>query len=221
MREEPTRPFEPGTITRLVAQKKNPDRVSVFVDGAFAFGIYKDLVLEFGLKKGREISVEEAETILKADALLIARSRALKYLAHKPRTRDEVRKKLRDSGLEAESIERVLDRIAAMGLLDDAAYAHECVNSRINSRGYGPERIRRELIRRGVDSNLVEEALREELEGYDLLEVARSQANRRWEVLKREPDPLKRRRRLAGYLQRRSFDYDVVRSVVEALERGG
>jgi regulatory protein len=221
MREEPTRPFEPGTITRLVAQKKNPDRVSVFVDGAFAFGIYKDLVLEFGLKKGREISVEEAETILKADALLIARSRALKYLAHKPRTRDEVRKKLRDSGLEAESIERVLDRIAAMGLLDDAAYAHDYVKSRINSRGYGPERIRRELIRRGVDSDLVEEALREELEGYDLLEVARSQANRRWEVLKREPDPLKRRRRLAGYLQRRGFDYDVVRSVVEALERGG
>lgn len=221
MHEEPARPFEPGTITRLVAQKKNPERVSVFVDGVFAFGVYRDLVLEFGLRKGRAITAEEAESILKADALLVARSRALKYLAHKPRTRHEVRQKLVRSGLEAESVERVLDRIATLGYLDDTAYAHEYVKNRINNRGYGPQRIRRELTRRGVDSSLVEQALRDELETYDLLEIARSHADRRWEVLKREPDPLKRRRKLAGFLQRRGFDYDIVRSLVEAYEREG
>ena len=49
----------PGEITRLVLQKKNSERVSVFIEGEFAFGLYKETVLQNGLCKGKVLSAVE------------------------------------------------------------------------------------------------------------------------------------------------------------------
>ena len=55
--EEPAEPsFRDGTITRLVMQKRDKTRASVFVDDQFAFGLQADLVVEEGLRKGDPIT---------------------------------------------------------------------------------------------------------------------------------------------------------------------
>ena len=87
-----------GTVTRLAVQKKNPDRASVFVDGAYSFGVHQDLVLEFGLHAGRVLTDEDIVRIRRADARLAARSLALRYVAQRARTEHEVRRKLADAG---------------------------------------------------------------------------------------------------------------------------
>jgi regulatory protein len=48
-----------GTITRLVVQQKDPDRVSVYVDDEFAFGCHQNVVLGAGLRKGVEVTVAD------------------------------------------------------------------------------------------------------------------------------------------------------------------
>ncbi|MEM1125288.1 MAG: RecX family transcriptional regulator [Bacteroidota bacterium] len=212
-------PQGPGTITDLQPQRKNPHRLSVFLDGAFAFGVYQDVVLEQGLYPGQRLSVEDQQAVLAADQYHLARARALHFLAHRGRTEEEVRRKLRQVGFGEAVTEQTLDRLRELGYLNDAAYARAYTQARYRSRGYGPRRIRDELRRRGVSAPLIDEALAELAEQADPLEAARRHARRRWRRLVHEPDAYKRRRKLSDFLVRRGFEYDVIRQLVEELER--
>lgn len=220
MEEEKPYVFRSGQITKLEVQKKNPARVSVYVDGEFALGVYGDVVLEYGLAVGRQVSAEYLEQVKKSDVLMSAKTRALAYLAHRARTKHEVRNKLKRSGVDDETSDRVLKRLDELGYLDDKSYARDYVRSRINNRGYGPQRIRSELVRRGIAPELADTAVEEGFAELDLLDAARSHAQKKWSTLRREPDPGKRRRKLVGYLLRRGFDYETVYRVVEECERG-
>lgn len=209
-----------GRITRLEAQQKNPDRVSVYLDGEFAFGVHQDLLLEYGLHVGRVVSEAERHELASKDEILRAKGVALNFLSYKARTEREIRSKLARSGFSESVADAVVERLYALHYLDDAAYARSFVAGRFRSRGYGPARIRGDLMRRGVDRNMIEEALGEVLQPDETLEAAREQAEKRWARLTSEPDLQKRRKKLSDYLLRRGFSYDTVRAVVESVTRG-
>jgi regulatory protein len=131
-----------GEITKLTVQKNNPDRVSVFIDGEFAFGVHQDLVLEYRLHAGRELTPDEQQALVEDDRVAKAKSRAFDYLAHKPRTETEVRRKLRQNEYSEPVIASVVERLQELSYLDDAQYAEQYVERRFASKGYGPVRIR-------------------------------------------------------------------------------
>ena len=62
--DEPQQNLRDGTITRVARQQRDPERVSVFIDGAFAFGLTLDLAVEAGLRKGRTLTVDEQAVLL-------------------------------------------------------------------------------------------------------------------------------------------------------------
>jgi regulatory protein len=207
----------PGTVTRLVAQQHEPERVSVYLDGAFAFGVHRDLVLEHGLRKGQALTAAEITRLFADDDRLRARAQALAYPSTRARTRREVATRLHDGGIPEDVADEVLDWLAARGLLDDAAYAGQYAESRRLGQGYGPERVRQELRRRGVDAETARAAVEERYDEDETLAMARAQAERRWPGLAREPDPRKRRKKLFDFLVRRGFSFDTARRAVEAV----
>ena len=212
------RPLQSGTVTRLLAQKKNPNRVSVFIDEAFAFGVHVDLVVEFELHKGLALDVETQQQMVVADRIRAAREVALVYLGYRARTAHEVQQKLVQSGFEAAVAEDTVVRLHELGYLDDEAYARNYVEARFRNRGYGPGRLRRDLRRRGVAAGLIDTVLDEMMVQEDLLAAARGHAEKRWPRLAAEADPYKRRKKLSDYLVRRGFSFDVVRRVIDDLE---
>lgn len=76
-----------------------------------------------------------------------------------PRSRGELSKYLLDKEFDPTLIERVLDRVSSMGYIDDAEYAQEWVRSRHRSRGLAPSVLKRELINKNVDLDVIEAAL--------------------------------------------------------------
>ncbi len=210
---------EERRITRLEAQKRDPERASAHVDGAFAFGVHQELILKHGLHVGRALSVEEQQRIEQDDAVLRARAAAFDYLAHKPRTEGELRRRLRRHDYGPAVIEQVAARLQELGYLDDAAYAQEYVRARFASKGYGPARIRRELLKRGVEEPLIDQALEAHLDAEATREAAREHARKKWQRLQDESDPRRRRQKLYGYLRRRGFTSDTIRHVTDELER--
>ncbi|MCH8961348.1 MAG: RecX family transcriptional regulator [Bacteroidetes bacterium] len=216
--DEQRRPVQPGTVTRLAGQQKNPQRVSVFIDEAFAFGVHGDLVVEFGLYKGQALSVEEQQRIVEADRERAARVVALDYLGYRARTEHEVRQKLARSGFDEAVAERTVARLRERGYLDDEAYARSYVQARFRNRGYGPGRLRSDLHRRGVARGLIDAVLEALVDQEDMLEAARRHAEKRWPRLAAEADAFKRRKKLSEYLVRRGFSYDTARRVVEEFE---
>ena len=95
--------------------------------------------------------------------------------------------------------------------------ARQYAASRFNGPGYGPARIRQDLIRRGVARGDIDAALEELAETEDLGAEAREQAAKKWRSLASEEDARKRQKKTMDYLVRRGFGFDVARSAVEAL----
>lgn len=212
------RPLRAGAVTRLVAQQKNPNRVSVFIDGAFAFGVHVDLVVEFGLHKGQALDVAAQQQMVAADRVRAAREVAMNYLGYRARTAHEVQQKLLRIGFDADVAEDTVARLRDLGYLDDAAYARHYVEARFRNRGYGPSRLRGDLRRRGINAALIDTVLDEMVDQDELLEAARRHAAKRWPRLAAEPDAYKRRKKMADYLVRRGFSYEVAGRVIDELE---
>ncbi|NDJ36558.1 MAG: RecX family transcriptional regulator, partial [Chloroflexi bacterium] len=82
-----------GTITALIVQKRNKQRVNVYLDDTFAFGLALDEALH--LRRGQVLTDEEVDRLKALDAAARAREAALNYLSYRPRSTAEVRDNLR------------------------------------------------------------------------------------------------------------------------------
>ena len=208
-----------GTITRLESQVHNDDRVSVFLDGEFAFGVHEDLVVKHDLREGTTLTPKEISDIEVDEEYVGAKQKALDYLAHKPRTEQEVRRKLRQRDVSLPVIDDVIARLYELEYLDDEAYAHDYAHNRFSSKKYGPVRIRRELEKRGVDRHLAETAVDELFAEADATAAAWTHAEKRWPRLEGEDDPRRRRQKMYRYLRRRGFTSDTIRPILDELDR--
>src|SRR5437588_11224422 len=111
------------TITSVEPQQHDPERVSVFVDGVFAFGVTLMLAYARDLSVGRELSDDEIESIQREDEVDRAFSAALNFLSFRPRSSREMRDYLRRRKLEPEVMDAALGRLRAAGVLDDSEFA--------------------------------------------------------------------------------------------------
>jgi regulatory protein len=210
---------KPGAITSLESQKKNPKRISVFIDHAFGLGLHQDVLLQHNLYTGRLLDAETLQVLIHADALLRAKEMALQYLGHRARSSHEVRQKLSQSGFDDGIIDQVTQRLHELGYLDDRSFTRHFVRDRFRARGYGPRRLQADLYRMGIGSNLIEETLQAELQDDDLFTAALEQGRKRWKRLSRESDSLKKRKKLYDYLLRRGHTHETTQQVADQLEK--
>lgn len=157
---------------------------------------------------------------VKADDPEAAREAALKMLERVRRTRSDLQRRLADKGYLDPVIESVLNRLEAVGLVDDVEYARAYLASKWGRKAAGWRRLQMELRQKGVsdDDMLKGRARFEESRGeVDELEGARRvirQSARRYASL----DPRVRRQRLWALLARRGFDNDVIRAALGDTE---
>ncbi len=211
--------FQEGIVTRLEPQARDPERVSIFIDDAFWMGVHRDVLGEHPVEVGQVLPVAVQQALYRAELGRKAQAVALRYLEPRPRTVQEVRRRLERAGFPAEVIDQVVTRLETLGYLDDRAYAQAYVRGRLAGRGYGPRRLRAELRRRGVPPNVVEATLDAALAETDPLEIARPLARRRWKLLcQNEPDRRKRRQKLIAFLQRRGFSSEIAYRLLRELD---
>jgi regulatory protein len=145
---------------------------------------------------------------------------AAAFLAVRPRSVAETRRRLRFLGYRHELAERVVERLVEVGYLDDAAFARTWLESRDRARPRGAAALRRELSLKGIDRQLVDELLAEREEASDGavdLEAARRLLERKRAQLERERDPRKRRQKAYALLARSGFDPETCREAAAKL----
>lgn len=147
------------TITALSVQKRNKERVSVFLDGDYAFSLSLNAAL--ALKRGQELSQAEIEQLQGEDDVLRAYQNALRLLGYRPRSRLEVERHLHQKGYEAEAIEAAMARLVANRYIDDEAFARSWLNHRERLRPRGARGLSHELRQKGVEREIIEEVLTE------------------------------------------------------------
>ena len=186
-----------GTITDLKVQRRNKERVNVYLDGEFAFAL--PLAEAARLQRGQHLSDEEIARLKAIDAYARARDAALRYLAVRPRSVAEVRRQLQRKGFDQSTIQQVIDRLLEWGYLNDEEFARSWVAERERFRPRGRIALRQELRNKGVEPEAsARAALAPRLRQWRHLE---------WRAF---------RQKATAYLARRGFSYDIIDDVVRS-----
>ncbi len=205
-------------ITALKVQKRNPNRVNVYLDGEFAFGVSR--IVAAWLQVGQELSDQKISSLQKEDAEEVAYQDALKVLSFRPRSIQEVQKKLKKNGFDDAIIQTVIERLKKNGLVEDASFAQAWIENRTVFHPRGRKLIAMELRQKGVSDEVVQDALAAgAVDDETLAYQSAIQYTRRLNGL----DWPEFRKKLSAYLLRRGFSYatvsPLVRQVWEELQQ--
>jgi regulatory protein len=201
-----------GTITALVAQKRNKERVNVYIDGEFAFGLA--MIEALKLKKGQHLDDADIERLKALDEIEVAHEHALNYLSYRPRSAEEVRRSLRKSkkNFGETTIKIVIERLENTGLLDEAAFARYWVENRSQFKPRSARALRYELRQKGVSDPAIQAAIEDLDEESEAYRAAQSRLRRYAQA-----DEETFRKRLGDFLARRGFSYGIVKNVLDRL----
>lgn len=188
-----------------------------------------ELIAELKLKPGRTLSPAECERLRAGAALIACYDKALATLGARARSSADLRRYLKTKDFTDEQIAPTIEKLSALGLLNDLEYARTFARARMNpSRGLGPRRVAADLARKGVSRQIAEQVLGE---------LAEERAVRDEELVAQGEAPLSaveeaavkklrslgglepevRKRRLFGFLARRGFSGSEISAVLRKL----
>jgi regulatory protein len=195
-------------ITALKTQKRNPNRINVYLDGDFAFGISR--IAGAWLEIGNELDEDRIRELQGLDAVEVGFQKAVHFLSYRPRSEREVTQNLVKHGFSEMVIVDVLDRLRQRGLADDRDFAQTWVENRSEFRPRGRRALRLELRQKGVADGVIDEVLDCVDDGFLARKAARLQA-RKYRYLEREEF----RKKMIAYLSRRGFNYGISAEIAE------
>lgn len=192
-------------VTDIQVQK-NGQFYSIFVDGRFAFSL-GDLELSASpLRMGGEITASELEDWVKSSGLSQLRNRALRYLAIRPRSELELRQYLARKEAAAEETDGVVEWLKRYGYLDDADFARRWAEHRRRLGQRSDVRIRAELRQKGIEQELIDEALAsQELDQAAALKELISKRRHRYAE----------KEKLVQYLARQGFSWSQIKEALQ------
>ncbi|MEW6285932.1 MAG: RecX family transcriptional regulator [Chloroflexota bacterium] len=194
-------------ITAIEAQKRRPNRVNIYLDGEFAFGLER--ITAAWLRVGQELDEKKIEQLQAEDARERALQQALLFLSYRARSESEIRKNLRKHEIPEAVIEETLERLRRDGLANDNQFAQAWVENRSTFRPRSRRMLALELCQKGLN----DEAAKTALAGVDDEALAYEAAQKRASRL-RGLEWSEFRTKLSGFLARRGFSYPVIASAV-------
>jgi regulatory protein len=199
------------TITAIKAQKRNPNRVNIELDGEYAFSLSR--IVCAWLKVGDHLTEEKTASLTEVDANEEAFQKALKLISYRPRTEFEIRDKLVEYRFTSTQIEATVEKLQQFGLLHDADFAKKWVENRNISHPRSQRLIGYELKRKGVAGELIAAALQDSSDDSELAHLAADQYARRLSGL----DWITFKKKLSAYLVRRGFNYGTIIPAVQKI----
>lgn len=231
-----TDPSPHPRITAAEPTGPRGSRVRLHLDEGDPLEILLETFETSGLGVGDPLAPDRRRRLLDDDADGRVREAAMRLLAARARTRTELFRRLKRKSFDSERIERCLGRLEQSGLLDDEAAAAAFVRDRLRHRPRGRARLTSELRAKGIQQETAEGAIARVFEDEEVEEETLAlQVAERW-VTRQGPELLHAlasdgntperdaaRRRLHGYLARRGFRGDALRSAMDrarSLARG-
>lgn len=204
-----------GKITSIEVQKKNQNRVNIYIDNEYTFACHAELVYKYGIQKDAVIDVEAISAVVKEDEFIKCKNSALRTVEKSYKTEKELMNKLKERGFEEDTINRTLNFLREYNLIDDEKYAEMYIKDRL--RIQGRNKIKYALIRKGINEDILLEKLAN-IDSENEDDTAFKLAEKRYNILKkRECDKYKLSQKLFRFLLSKGYDYDCCNKVVRKL----
>ncbi len=196
------------TVTKTEAVTKT--RYKVYIDGQFAFVLYKGELSRYHVKEGAELSEGTYEKIRGEVLVKRAKLRAMHLLNAMGRTEAQLREKLKQGGYPEDIIDEAVAYVKSFGYVDDLNYARNFIEGRKEKKS--KREIQMLLKGKGISDGDVERAMEECYAKEDSLQAIQKLMEKRHYVP--EEASYEERQKLMAYLMRKGFSYDDVCSVV-------
>ena len=202
--------MDEGIVTSLEVQKRNKKRVNVYLNGVYAFSLSMDEAAR--LHKGQALSQADVAAMRDDDEVMRAVDSAARFLSHRPRSEQEVRRNLTEKETPPPVIDAAVERLRTLGYLDDHTFASFWVQNRTTFKPVSPKALRYELRQKGVPDAVIADVL-ETVDADDAAyRAAETQARRLHGLSQRDF-----RTKLNGFMQRRGFSYSDARAAIDRV----
>jgi regulatory protein len=198
-------------ITDLTRQKNDSNRVNVFIDGSFSFGVSRNSGVS--LRVGQKISEKEIIELINNDSFEKAFQSALHFLSFRNRSENDVRLNLTRKGFFENDIIKVVDSLKSRGYLDDGNFAKEWVENRSALKPRGRRLLAYELKQKKVNSDMIAVAL----QGLPNESVLALKAARKIVLRYEKMEFDIFNKKVTGFLIRRGFDFEDIREARKIL----
>lgn len=195
-------------ITGLQVQKRNNNRLNIYLDGEYAFGLSRYVAA--WLQVGQDLTEEKITALMADDAVEAAYQKSTKFIGYRMRTTSEVDKHLTKKGIEPQIIGQVIERLNENGLLNDEGFAKMWIENRSEFRPRSQRLLAMELRRKGINSETIQNVIERTPPEDELAYLAAKKRIRRYEHL----DWQDFQRKLGSHLTRRGFSYSTIKPVV-------
>ena len=206
------------TITDIVELDKK--RCKIFIDGEFAFVLYKGELREYDIKSGNEISESVYESINSEVLSKRAKLRAMNLLQKKDYTEKQLRDKLQEGLYSQELIDEAIDYVKSYRYLDDERFARDYITYHMEMRSRN--RILQDLTGKGISKDVIisimDELYSESEEATGDIEA--EQINKL--LIKKHFDKdmdYKDKQKIMAFLIRRGYTMDSIRRAMEEFEK--
>lgn len=184
-------------------------RYKVYVDGQFAFILYKGELREFGIEEEKEISESCYQQIMTQVLPKRAKKRALNLLESRDYTSGQLREKLRQGDYPQACIDEAIDYVESYGYVDDLRYAKDFITYHLEHKSR--TRIGQDLMRKGIGRDIIEAAF-EELEQSGTGQDETAMIVKLLEKKKYDVRTVSKqdKQRMYGFLYRKGFHTDAI-----------
>jgi regulatory protein len=198
-------------ITKISAQLKNPERVSIFVDGSYSFSLSLNQLLQEKIVKGQQLNPEALAQLIKLSNIGKLKAKAIEWLYIRPRSEQELKFYLKKQDIDEQEAGNLVSQLQKKGYQDDLTFATWWRDQRL-AKNRSQTYISHELRLKGVPSYIINEVLASTA-NQDAGSLSNLIAKKN--LLQKYPD----QKKLVAYLQRQGFSYHVIKQQLNELNR--
>lgn len=206
----------PKVITKITRQKRNEERYNIYVNEEYAFSVDENILVQYGLTKGKTLDEWTIGDIGFDDEVSRAFNRALGYLTYQMRSEDEVRKKLLDAEFGEAVINEAIHKLVRLGFLNDAEFSRAFVDTKKNTMKKGPRAIQQELKRKGIDDDTREQALAH-FDEAEQLRLATELADKKLRS-EAKKTPMQQKQKIQEFLLRKGYSFAIIEQVIATID---
>lgn len=204
-------------VTKIETQKRNKEKVNIYVDNKYLFSLTLNGLLASHLKEGSEITDSQIEELKIEDEPKLAFQHALNIISYSMKTEFELVKKLREKEFSEPAIEQAVQKLKGYKYIDDDIYVTMYIKTKAIPNNWGEQKIISKLLQKGVDINLIKQKI-EELYSYDEKKNAITKVAEKYvEKLPIDEDILKKKQKLYRYLAGKGYSYELISSTVSSI----
>jgi regulatory protein len=197
--------------------KKDDENVIIYLDNGEKLFLSYEVLLKSRLKKDMEISEDGFSFLIKENQKYFIKKKAFDFLGRRLHSYRELRLKLARKKYDKDLVDEILDQLKEKKFIDDFEFGKQYVEEKIRTKSWGKNKLRSELFKKGLSSEIIEEILTKE-EDSSYLGKAIALAEKKLKILyKREYDNRQLTSKLYTFLYSKGYDYDITNEVIRRL----